>query len=187
MLELWSLILGRPVHLYIMEDNQATILVIRKGYSQKLRHIQRTHKINLGSIKEEIDKDDVTLGYIFTEFQSADIFTKELEPMKWQNAMDLLGIDTKKVLKPSDLATALAEGIVRRLEGDVDGLMEDYHDALFGLGEPRTFVVHERTWHGMFRGVNAEGQGRFEWSSQRESETLPPSEWLSSSEVQWCW
>tara|TARA_Y100000991_G_scaffold215395_1_gene205670 strand:+ start:818 stop:1402 length:585 start_codon:yes stop_codon:yes gene_type:complete len=90
-------------------------------------------------------------------------------------------------LTPSDLATALAEGIVRRLEGDVDGLMEDYHDALFGLGEPRTFVVHERTWHGMFRGVNAEGQGRFEWSSQREAETLPPAEWLSSSEVQWCW
>ena len=90
-------------------------------------------------------------------------------------------------LSPSDLAQDLAKRLIQRLNGGVEGLMEDYHDALFGLGEPRTFVVHERTWHGMFRGVNAEGQGRFEWSSHREAETLPPSEWLSSSEVQWCW
>ena len=35
----------------IKEDNTATIKVMRKGYSPKLRHVQWTHKVNLGSIK----------------------------------------------------------------------------------------------------------------------------------------
>ena len=48
-LSLWSLMLGRDdLELVIQEDNQATILVVKKGYSPKLRHISRTHKINLG-------------------------------------------------------------------------------------------------------------------------------------------
>ena len=40
-LELWELLLGRKVELNIKEDNQATIKVIRKGYSHKLRHLNR--------------------------------------------------------------------------------------------------------------------------------------------------
>ena len=46
-LQLWELLLGRTVTLKVLEDNQATILVVRKGYSPKLRHITRTHKVNL--------------------------------------------------------------------------------------------------------------------------------------------
>ena len=52
MIGLWNIILGREIPLYIMEDNQATMLVIKKGYSAKLRHINRTHKVNLGCLKE---------------------------------------------------------------------------------------------------------------------------------------
>ena len=41
---LWSLMLGRDdLELVIHEDNQATILVVKKGYSPKLRHISGTH------------------------------------------------------------------------------------------------------------------------------------------------
>ena len=49
---LWSLILGRDIKTRIYEDNQAAITVVKKGYSKKLRHISRTHKVNLGSLKE---------------------------------------------------------------------------------------------------------------------------------------
>ena len=45
-LQLWELLLGRAVVLRVLEDNQATILVVRKGYSPKLRHITRTHKVS---------------------------------------------------------------------------------------------------------------------------------------------
>ena len=91
-MDLWDLILGRPIRLFIMEDNQATIKVVRQGYSNKLRHIQRTHKVNLGSIKEVIDMDQVDIEYCKTDELAADVFTKALPPNKWGNALKLLGI-----------------------------------------------------------------------------------------------
>ena len=85
-MSLWDTILGRKIELEIMEDNQATIKVVEKGYSSKLRHILRTHKVNLSSIKEVCDNDAVGLQYVNALEQSADIFTKALEPQKWANA-----------------------------------------------------------------------------------------------------
>ena len=100
-MQLWDKLLGRPVELVIMEDNEATIRIVNKGASQKLRHIQRTHKINLWSIKERCDEDNVTLTYVGTDDQAADIFTKALAPQKWANALSLLGMETEplKVLR----------------------------------------------------------------------------------------
>ena len=89
----WEALLGRPVSLEIMEDNQATIRIVNKGYSQKLRHISRTHKVDLSSIKEVIDRDTVTVEYVETDKQAADIFTKGLAPQKWDAALDLLGLE----------------------------------------------------------------------------------------------
>jgi len=102
-MDLWDLLLGRPIGLEIMEDNQATIKVVRKGYSMKLRHIGRTHKVNLGSLKEVIDSDHVELSYCRTDDMAADIFTKALPPLKWDNALKLLGMakTTKKATPPS--------------------------------------------------------------------------------------
>ena len=78
-----------------MEDNQATIKIVSKGYSSKLRHIQRTHGINLQSIKEVLDMDGVSIEYVSTDHQSADFFTKALVPHKWANALELQGICTE--------------------------------------------------------------------------------------------
>ena len=89
----WEALLGRPVSLEIMEDNQATIKIVKKGYSQKLRHISRTHKVDLSSIKEVLDRDTVSVEYVDTNLQAADIFTKGLAPHKWDNALDLLGLE----------------------------------------------------------------------------------------------
>ncbi|CAE6942204.1 RE1 [Symbiodinium sp. CCMP2592] len=94
-LQLWQTILDYPIRLVIHEDNQATILVAKKGYSPKLRHIARTHKVNLGSISEVIEEDDVDIEYVDTNLQAADIFTKALPPQKWDNALKLLGMRQK--------------------------------------------------------------------------------------------
>ena len=94
MLDLWDLLLGRPVKLTIYEDNQATIKVLNKGYSSKLRHVTRHHKVDLGSVKEVLDEHNVELQYIETTKQCADIFTKALTPCKWPHAVGLLGIKT---------------------------------------------------------------------------------------------
>jgi len=91
-LDLWDMLLKRPMTLEVMEDNQATIKIVRKGYSMKLRHINRTHKVNLGGLKEVFDDDNVVLSYVETHSQAADIFTKALQPIRWDNALKLLGI-----------------------------------------------------------------------------------------------
>ena len=95
-LQLFDKILERPVELIIHEDNQATMKVVEAGYSNKLRHISRTHKVNLGSLREILDQKGIKLQYIETSKQAADIFTKALEPLKWPNAIQLLGMSTHK-------------------------------------------------------------------------------------------
>ena len=92
MLALWQKIAGESFKLVIKEDNEATIKIVRKGFSTKLRSLARTHRVNLGAIHEIISDHDVELEYIATNEQAADIFTKALEPQKWGNALELLGM-----------------------------------------------------------------------------------------------
>ena len=92
MLLLWDTINGGSFPFEALEDNQATIKVVKKGYSSKLRHIARTHKVNLSSLSEVFERPGSEIEYVDTKEQAADIFTKALEPQKWANALDLLGM-----------------------------------------------------------------------------------------------
>jgi hypothetical protein len=98
-LDLWQKIIGPSINLEVFEDNQATIKVVEKGYSPKLRHIQRTHKVNLGSIKEVFDGEGCEISYITTDKQAADIFTKALPPQKWGAALNMIGIFSEPLPK----------------------------------------------------------------------------------------
>ena len=86
-LQLFETLLGRKVNLEVCEDNQATMQVVQRGYSAKLRHITRTHKVNLGSLAEFFEDPHNVLKYTETTQQVADIFTKAVEGSKWQNAI----------------------------------------------------------------------------------------------------
>eukprot|EP00973_Karenia_brevis_P018408 2523825-Karenia_brevis.AAC.1 len=79
-LQLCERLLGGKVDSGIEQNNQASILVAKAGYSQKLRHGSRTHKADLGSIKEVLDRDSVSLRYIISADRAADIFTKPVAP-----------------------------------------------------------------------------------------------------------
>ena len=92
MCTLWDILKGGDMNLHIKEDNQACILVAEAGFSAKLRHVSRTHKVNISSIKDELKKEYSHLDYIDTKKQKADIFTKAVEPQKWMNALELLNI-----------------------------------------------------------------------------------------------
>ena len=48
-LQLWCRILGRDVHLEVLEDNEATIQIIKNKGGAKLCHVTCTHKVNLAS------------------------------------------------------------------------------------------------------------------------------------------
>ena len=84
----------------IREDNEACIKVCNKGYSAKLRHIIRTHRVDLSSIKECLDEQPITLTYVKTDAQAADIFTKALPPNKWPRAVEMLNISPKGLAEP---------------------------------------------------------------------------------------
>lgn len=100
-LNLWDRLLQRRVKLRVLEDNQATILVVKKGYSSKLRHVTRAHKVNLSCLSEIFGNPETELEYLETDKQAADIFTKALPPQKWGPALQLLGIrvDLPRTLK----------------------------------------------------------------------------------------
>jgi len=52
-------------------------------------------------LSEVFADDSVTIEYVDTKEQAADIFTKALQPQKWGAALDLLGMGTDL---PSDLS-----------------------------------------------------------------------------------
>ena len=86
MLNFWQTVSGRALILKIKEDNEATIKIAKKGFSLKLRSLTRTHRVNIGANHEEIQKPDIVLEYCPTLEQIADIFTKSMDPQKWQHA-----------------------------------------------------------------------------------------------------
>ena len=105
MCSMFDLLLGRPIDLIIYEDNQATITIAEKGRSNKLRHVSRTHKVNLWSIKDELDKPYCHLKYVESPHQRADVFTKPLDLNKWGAAVDMLNI-AREPLKVIDVSSA---------------------------------------------------------------------------------
>ena len=92
------------------EDNQATILVAKKGYSPKMRHTQRTHKVNLSALAEQLEPGTgVVIKYVATDLQAADIFTKALQPLKWDHALKRLGIRTHLPEKLKDVRPEMSK------------------------------------------------------------------------------
>ena len=51
-LDLWELSLGRPLQLVVYEDNQATARIVTTGKYTAMRHVKRTHGVQLSSLTE---------------------------------------------------------------------------------------------------------------------------------------
>ena len=73
----FDVIADRPVNLNFYEDNQSTIKIIESGYSQQMRHISRTHRVDLAWLKERFEKDTITMRYIETQRQLSLIHISE--------------------------------------------------------------------------------------------------------------
>jgi hypothetical protein len=86
---LFDKIWERPVHVCIEEDNEAMIKIMKSGQSQKMRHLNRTHKVDLAFMIETIESDPfITVRYIGTTDQAADIYTKRFtDAAKWMQLL----------------------------------------------------------------------------------------------------
>ena len=88
---------GLQVHLsskfsvQVLEDNQATIVILLKGDSEKLRHTDRTQRISFAWLKQQFEREFFDLINVDTSEQVADIFTKPFaDRSKWEHALGLI-------------------------------------------------------------------------------------------------
>ncbi len=99
-LDLWSPIIAmmvpNPKHrmkVRALEDNSAAIQIVASGMSPAMRHLGRTHRVNLAWVHEVIQQDDITLQYIETQHQAAELFTKGFgDKLKFQHAVQTIGM-----------------------------------------------------------------------------------------------
>ena len=76
--------LRHRTRLIIAEDNEAVIKILLKGRTSALRHLPRTHKINLDWLVEVIRSEQIRIRYCRTTAQLADMMTKHFtKPEAW--------------------------------------------------------------------------------------------------------
>ena len=69
--------LSSRCQMIIMEDNDAVIKMCVKGRSPNMRHVQRTHRVDLDWLFERIMRDKaISIKYVNTKQQLAEILTK---------------------------------------------------------------------------------------------------------------
>ena len=87
----------RPLHptteLIIAEDNQAVIKIVSKMRSLALRHLPRTHRIDVNWLFEVCQHPEVRMVYCNTKQQVADLMTKAMtSPPLWSALVELAQI-----------------------------------------------------------------------------------------------
>ena len=92
LLDLLGQLLGRQITMRLKEDNAATLSILHSGYSVKLRHASRTHRIDLASLAELINERHMQPEHVNSEDQSADALTKVIQPMLWDRLLQLLSV-----------------------------------------------------------------------------------------------
>ena len=79
--------------LVIAEDNEAVIKIIAKARSMALRHLPRTHRIDVHWLFEVCSHPRVLMRYCNTKQQIADLMTKALNnPATWEHLLDIAQI-----------------------------------------------------------------------------------------------
>ena len=72
---LFDTILKREIRLLFLEDNRATLRIITTGKNQVLRHVCRTHRINVHWISQVAREQPIDLGAGERHLVAGDMFT----------------------------------------------------------------------------------------------------------------
>ena len=90
--------LGGRIQLECLVDNQQAITAVKRGYSKRLRCLNRTHRIAIGSLHEIVgDRQQVEIRYVEPKMQKGNIYTKALVPAQFCAERLLVGMQ-----RPSD-------------------------------------------------------------------------------------
>ena len=94
---------GEP--LLLLTDNSVVVRVSRRGSSSALDYLaKRPLAIRLSLLRDMRDYGIVEVEHVETEKNRADIFTKQMDRLKFQNLRSLLGMVVSKVEKPKPAA-----------------------------------------------------------------------------------
>ena len=85
--------LGRRFDLVCLEDNTQCLGAVKSGYSAALRSLPRTQRISLSVAHETcVPTPGNEIRHQPTDTHKGDVFTKRMEPTKFETALDLLGL-----------------------------------------------------------------------------------------------
>ena len=93
-----TLATNRHADLVVLEDNDAVIKMCEKGRCPAMRHVARTHRIDLDWLFERLLHDPaIKIRYIDTKLQLADMFTKgAFSELQWKQILSLIHIKPAK-------------------------------------------------------------------------------------------
>jgi hypothetical protein len=89
---LWTVMLDREIEGKLFEDNASTIEVIKTGYSSKMRHLAKHHRISVGVVHEFCLDPRLGVEHVTTDKQKGDLMTKGLAKPKHQPACRMVGL-----------------------------------------------------------------------------------------------
>ena len=79
--------------MYLLEDNQACLQIIKTGKNPTMRHITRTHGVNTRWLHGRAESKTILPVYCDTHEQAADIFTKAFSSVPtWEHVRALIQI-----------------------------------------------------------------------------------------------
>ena len=90
--------------MHYMQDNSTVITILKAGYSAKLRHMPRVHRVNVASVSERLSEPNVQITFCPTKEQRANGFTKVISPQEWSAMLEQL------CLSSNDAVAAPAQG-----------------------------------------------------------------------------
>ena len=95
-LQLWDIVLERKVAATLLEDNQATVQIFKSGKNPPLRHIARTHRVNLAWISDVYRTcDQMDTKHCSIHEQSADMTKGFTNADSWDRATALIGMRSR--------------------------------------------------------------------------------------------
>lgn len=83
----------KSVHAFYRQDNEAIVTILQTGYSARLRHMPRVHRINVASVHEVLQWEDQHLVKTPTDQQRANGFTKAIVPKDWPQMLEQLCLE----------------------------------------------------------------------------------------------
>ena len=72
-----------PVPMIFHQDNETVLTILKSGYSAKLRHLGRVHRVDVASMSEILEQESYSAQYINSKDQLANGLTKVIPPAEW--------------------------------------------------------------------------------------------------------